>query len=106
MLRISELILLILKKGKGSSVYSFDFIRCYTNIPHDLLRDDIKFAVEEAFKVKADMNFIKVNKNSATRAKSKPKNTKVMYLSGIDINEMLGYLLDNIYVLYRGNLFR
>ena len=93
-------------KGKGSSVYSFDFSRLYTNIPHDLLRDNIKFAVEEAFKVKADMNFIKVNKKSATWAKSKPKNTKVMYLSGTDIYEMLGYLLDNIYVKYRGNLFR
>ena len=93
-------------KGKGSSVYSFDFSRLYTNIPHDLLRENIKFAVEEAFKVKADMEYIKVNKKSATWAKSKPKNTKVLYLSCTDIYEMLGYLLDNIYVKYRGNIFR
>ena len=93
-------------KGKGSSVYSFDFSRLYTNIPHDLLRENIKFAVEEAFKVKAGMTYIKVNKKSATWAKSKPKSTKVMYLSSTDIIEMLGYLLDNIYVKYRGNIFR
>ena len=93
-------------KKKGSSVYSFDFSRLYTNIPHDLLRENIRFALEEAFKVKTGMNFIKLNKKSASWAKSKPKKTKIKYLTCDDINDMLGYLLDNIYVKYRGNLFR
>jgi hypothetical protein len=52
------------------------------------------------------MNFIKLNKKSATWAKTKLSKTKVRYLTCDDIHDMLGYLLDNIYVKYRGSIFR
>ena len=41
-------------KSKASSIYSYDFSKLYTNIPHDLLRENIEFVVEEAFKIKGE----------------------------------------------------
>ena len=45
--------------------YSYDISKLYTNIPHDLLIENMKFVIEEAFKIKEDSEFIKINKKSA-----------------------------------------
>ena len=34
-------------KNKAKSIYSYDFARLYTNIPHDLLHDNIEFVLKE-----------------------------------------------------------
>ena len=43
---------------------------------------------------------------SATFAKKKPDKTNVMYLNKDDVLSLLEYLLNNIYVKYRDNIFR
>ena len=39
-------------KSSASSIYSYDFSKLYTNIPHGILKDSIKFVLEESFKIK------------------------------------------------------
>ena len=36
-------------KKKASTIYSYDFTKLYTNIPHDILKDNIQYVIEEAF---------------------------------------------------------
>ena len=51
-------------------------------------------------------DFIKVNMKSATFAKKKPNKINVMYLNKDDVLSLSEYLLNNIYVKYRDNIFR
>ena len=91
---------------KAKTIYSYDFSKLYTNIPHDLLIENMKFVIEEAFKIKEDSEFIKINKKSANWCKKKPKQTKMMYANKDELLAMLEYLLNNVYVKYRNKLFR
>ena len=94
-------------KNKAKTLFSYDFAKLYTNIPHDMLIENIKFAIKEAFNVKGiEYEYIKLNKHSATWAKTKPKNPKIKYVNKDDVMEMLQYLLDNIYVKYMNSIFR
>ena len=58
--------------NKAKSIYSYDFSKLYTNIPHDMLIENMKFVVEEAFKIKGDCCFIKLNNKSANWCKKMP----------------------------------
>ena len=78
----------------------------YTNIPHDLLIENIEFVLEEAFRIKGNSYFVKLNKKSATWAKSKPVKSSITYMDKAEIICMLKYLLDNIYIKYNGSIFR
>ena len=89
-----------------STIYSYDFTKLYTNIPHDMLKDNILYVIEEAFKMKEYSDFIKINMKSATFAKKKPDKSNAMYLNKDDVLSLLEYLLNNIYVKYRDNIFR
>ena len=51
----------------------YTITRLYTNIPHNLLKDQMKFLVDEAFGIKSDKSYIKLNKSSATWADKIPK---------------------------------
>ena len=93
-------------KKKASTIYSYDFTKLYTNIPHGMLKDNILYVIEEVFKIKEYPDFIKINMKSATWAKKKPDKTNVMYLNKDDVLSLLEYLLNNIYVKYRDNIFR
>ena len=93
-------------KKKASTIYSYDFTKLYTNIPNDMLKDNILYEIEEAFKIKEYPDFIKIIMKSATFAKKKPDKTNVMYLNKDDVLSLLEYLLNNIYVKYRDNIFR
>ena len=93
-------------KKKASTIYSYDFTKLYTNIPHGMLKDNIIYVIEKAFKIKEYPDFIKVNMKSATFAKKKPDKTNIMYLNKDDVLSLLEYLLNNIYVKYRDNIFR
>ena len=62
--------------------------------------------LEEAFKIKEYPDFIKINMKSATWAKKKPDKTNVMYLNKDNVLSLLEYVLNNIYVKYRDNIFR
>ena len=93
-------------KRKASSIFSYDFSRLYTNIPHEMLKENVIFALEEAFKIKGNDFYIKINKSSATWAKSKPKKTKLKYVQKDEIMGMLEFLLNNIHIKYRDQIFR
>ena len=70
-----------------------------------MLKDNILYVIEKAFKIKEYPDFIKVYMKSATFAKKKPDETNVMYLNKDDVLSLLEYLLNNIYVKYRDNIF-
>ena len=93
-------------KKKARTVYTYDFTRLYTNIPHDLLKEQVKFIVDEAFTIKKDKHFIRLNKSSATWAESLPKKGKSKFLDKDEIMEYFNYLLDNIFVKYGDKIFR
>jgi len=93
-------------KRKAQTVYTYDFTRLYTNIPHDLLREQVKFVIDEAFNIKADKNFIRLNKCSASWAETIPKNSKCLFVDKNEILEYFDYLLNNIYVKYGDKIFR
>ena len=71
--------------------------KLYTNIPHDLLIENMKFVIEEAFKIKEDSEFIKLNKKSANWCKKKPKQTKMMHANKDELFAMVEYLSNNEY---------
>ena len=77
-------------------MYTYDFTRLYTNIPHDLLKEQVKFIVDEAFTIKKDKHFIRL----------KPKKGKSKFLDKDEIMEYFNYLLDNIFVKYGDKIFR
>ena len=84
-------------KKKACIIYSYDFTKLYTNIPYNMLKDNILYVIEEAFKIKENPDFIKINMKSVTLAKKKPDKTNVMYLNKDDVLFLLEYLLNNIY---------
>ena len=62
--------------------------------------------MDEAFNIKDGYDFIKINKKSASWAKKKPSKTNILYLTKEEVLSLLDYLLDNIYIKYRSELFR
>ena len=66
----------------------------------------MKFLVDEAFGIKSDKSYIKLNKSSATWADKIPKKTKTTFLSKNDIMVWFTYLLDNIYIKYGQAIYR
>ena len=44
------------QKCKATSVFTYDFTRLYTNIPHDLLSNQLNFVLQEAVDIKSDKN--------------------------------------------------
>ena len=91
--------------SRAKSMYSYDFSRLYTNIPHDLLIKQLKFVVKEAFDLKSDTPFIRVTAKSAVWT-CNPKNHKYFCLDGNDIINLLTYLLDNLYIKYFDQIFK
>ena len=96
------------QKCKATSVFTYDFTRLYTNIPHDLLSNQLNFVLQEAFDIKSDKKYIKLNKCTANWTERLPKSTnyKATYLTKDDIVTWFTYLLNNIYIKYQDTLYR
>ena len=62
---VQDKIKFINSNSKATTISSYDFIQLYTNIPCNLLIDQMKFVSDEVFKIKSDMKFLKV---TATKA--------------------------------------
>ena len=93
-------------KQKAKSIFTYDFTRLYTNIPHDVLREQVKFVLDEAFCIKSDKHFVRLNKHSSTWAEKLPKNGKSIFLDEEASSSWFNYLIDNIYVKYGNRIFR
>ena len=91
----------------STSIQTFDFSTLYTSIPHDLLKSRMNSIINNSFKHKngaTRYTHIKVgrNKNYFT---SDPLNGDNKYTAN-DICKMTEFLVDNIYVMFGGQLFR
>ena len=88
----------------GKSIYSFDFKKLYTNLPHDKVLEKISDLLKRCFKDKK-VEFINVNAKFSARWTS-VKRPKSWTYSCDDLISMFKFLLDNIYVKFRGQIYR
>ena len=91
----------------ATSIQTFNFSTLYTSIPHDLLKSRMNSIINNAFKHKngaTRYTHIKVCRNKSYFT-SDPPNGDNKY-TGNDICTMIGFLVDNIYVRFVGQLFR
>lgn len=105
---IHDSIRYINNNSKAKSIFTYDFSRLYTNIPHDILLKQMKFVIKEAFGINSDTPFIRVTDNYA-RWSSKCANSKkssTLILSKDDILELLTYILDNLYIKYFDEIYK
>ena len=96
-------------RHKAKSIDSYDFAQLYTSIPHDKLRESIKLVLAEAFQIKDSEDselYIKINKKNATWSRKLPKKSKLLHLDKDQIMKMFNYLMDNIYLFYRTEIYR
>ena len=92
---------------RATSIQTFDFSTLYTSIPHDLLKSRMNSIINNAFKHKngaTRYTHIKVCRNKSYFT-SDPLNGDNKYTAN-DICKMIEFLVDNIYVMFGGQLFR
>ena len=87
----------------AKSVYSFDFKKLYTNLPHDKLIEKLSSLVKLCFKEKK-LDFISINDQFKARWSGVNK-TKWSFTCS-DLIDMFKFLMDNIYVKFRGVIYR
>ena len=87
----------------SKSVYSFDFKKLYTNLPHDKLIEKLSSLVKLCFKEKK-LDFISINDQFKARWSGVNK-TKWSFTCS-DLIDMFKFLLDNIYVKFRGVIYK
>ena len=88
---------------RNKSIKSFDFENLYTNIPHNKLKDKIKWFVFRIFELK-NSNFITIGSNRAYFTKERSKKLK-----SCNKQELMGwieYIIDNSMVEYLGELYK
>jgi len=86
-------------------VECYDFKTLYTNIPHDDLFDKICCLLDLIFDSKS-VAFVKVSENLKNVSWSQDFKNNGYCLSKSDIKEMLRFLLDNIFVKFKGKIYR
>ena len=89
--------------SSAKSVNSFDFKKLYTNIPHDKVIGKLSDLIKRCFDDKK-VKYINVSKNF--KASWSDKTRLNWSLSFDDIIELFKYLIDNIYVKFRGSIFK
>ena len=53
-------------KKKASTIYSHDFMKLYTNIPHGMRKDNILYVIEEAFKQALELKYTARSRTNAS----------------------------------------
>ena len=89
---------------RTTSIQTFDFSTLYTFISHDLLKSHMNNMINNAFKHKMELHdthtHIKVGRNKIYFT-SDPVNGDNKYTA----NEIIEFLVDNVYVRFGGQLF-
>ena len=91
---------------RRKTVKSFDFSTLYTSIPHDELIDKMSKFICKIFEIKAQDNkkFITISKQQAYFSINRSK--KCLSLSCQELIDLVKFLIDNSYVVYKGKVFR
>ena len=87
----------------AKSINSFDFKKLYTNIPHDKVIVKLSDLIKKCFDEKK-VKFINVSTNF--KASWSDKSRLKWSLEYDDIVDLLKYLINNIYVKFRGSIYR
>jgi hypothetical protein len=90
-------------KSSAESIFSFDFKKLYTNLPHDKVVEKISALLDKCFKRK-ELGFINVSAKYKASWSSTKKST--WSFSFDDIVSMFKFLMNNIYVKFRGMIYR
>ena len=96
-----------LEVRKATSIQTFDFSTLYTSIPHDLLKSRMNNIINNTFNHKngaARYTHIKVGRNKS-HFTNDPLNGDNKYTAS-DICKMIEFLVDNIYIMFGGQLFQ
>ena len=84
-------------------MYSFDFKKLYTNLPHDKVIEKLTYLIKLCFKEKK-LDFININ--DQFKARWSGVNKTKWYFSCGDLIDMFKFLMDNVYVKFRGVIYR
>ena len=87
----------------AKSVNSFDFKKLYTNIPHDKVIEKISMLIKRCFEDKK-VKYINVSTNF--KASWSDKERLKWSLEYDDIIELFKFLINNIYVKFRGKIYK
>jgi hypothetical protein len=85
------------KNSKPKNIITYDFSTLYTSIPHEKLKEQIKFLIHKAFHG-MNKKFIKITKHKAYWSNKKINSSTA---SSIDVNSLtllIDWLIDNTYV--------
>ena len=85
------------------SIRSFDLKKLYTNLPHNKVIDKISDLINKCFTEK-EVDYINVNDKFKASWSSKKK-SKWSFTKD-KIVEMFSFLMDNIFVKFRGKIFK
>ena len=90
------------KLNNFRNLATFDFSTLYTSIPHDKLKNQIKWVISKAFA--SGHNFIKVHGHFARWCNNSKK--EGVYFSEEQLIASINWLIDNTYVTVGDKLFR
>lgn len=94
-------------KNSARSIYTYDFSKLYTNIPHDLLLCKIKLILDKVISIYPDKKYVKITSNGAYWSKTKGINTsKTTYWDFEEIFKWFEYLINNIYIKFDGKIYK
>ena len=88
-----------------SSIKTFDFSTLYTTLPHEKLKTRLKETIHKAFSHRNYGSKFVVLGYSSTYFSNKIQKGKTCY-SEEQVNSMLEFLIDNIFVSFGGTLFQ
>ena len=90
-------------RNTAHTIDSFDFSTLYTNLEHTVLKKNLRWVVEEAFKRKSGFK-LAVYEKEAKWVKNPRQETKVV--SQARLLWMLSYLIDNAMINYGGVVYK
>jgi hypothetical protein len=88
----------------AKSLATYDFATLYTNIPHDRLKQMMRWVIEKAFEANKSYPYIAVWSKSASWKKK--QNKKSTYLDQATLIKLVELVLDNLYVKCGDMVFR
>ena len=101
---VSEVVSEVNQRGQVSSIKTYDFSTLYTNLPHKELKERITRLVKESFEG-LGKKYISVDRHyNAIWTKNKRRSW--LLLSCEDVEAMLHFLLDNVFIQVGGKVFQ
>ena len=101
---VSEVVSEVNQRGQVSSIKTYDFSTLYTNLPHKELKERIPRLVKESFEG-LGKKYISVDRHyNAIWTKNKRRSW--LLLSCEDVEAMLHFLLDNVFIQVGGKVFQ